>query len=129
METNPTPSSPPSPPVSSGDDKTVAIVSYLTIVGFIVAIVLHNSKKTKLGAYHLRQALGLVVSAIVLFFASFIIAWIPVVNLLMVLVWPVVGIGLLVFWIFGLIAAINGELKPMPLVGPLFEKWFGSAFE
>jgi uncharacterized membrane protein len=29
-----------------------------------------------------------------------------------------------VFWILGLISAINGQEKPIPVVGDLFQKWF-----
>jgi hypothetical protein len=36
---------------------------------------------------------------------------------------------MLVFWVMGLIAAINGEMKPMPFVGPLYQKWLGSTFD
>jgi uncharacterized membrane protein len=46
---------------------------------------------------------------------------IPFVNIL-------VGICLLVLWIMGLISAIKGEMKPVPLMGPLYQKWFGNAF-
>ena len=48
---------PPAAPVK--EDSTVAILSYITIIGFIVAIILHGNKKTSLGSFHLRQALGL----------------------------------------------------------------------
>lgn len=106
---------PPSQPAaSSTEDKTVAIVAYLTLIGFIVAIIMHSSKKTQIGAYHLRQALGL-------FIAGIVLGWIPFLNLLVL---PV----LFVFWLLGFINAIKGEMKPIPLVGPMFEKWFAGAF-
>ena len=41
------------------EDKTVAILAYITLIGFIIAIVLHGQKKTALGAFHLRQMLGI----------------------------------------------------------------------
>ena len=129
MENTIPPTQTPTQPAASGEDKTVAIVSYLTIVGFIVAIILHSSKKTRLGAYHLRQVLGLVITGFALGVGCFIIGMIPVVNLVLLLVWPVVGIAFLVFWIMGIIAAVNGEMKPMPIVGPLYQQWLGTTFE
>jgi uncharacterized membrane protein len=36
---------------------------------------------------------------------------------------------LLEIWILGLVAAINGEMKPMPVVGPMYQKWFGTTFD
>lgn len=111
---------PPAVPVT--EDRTVAILSYLTIIGFIVAIVIHSSKKTKLGAYHLRQMLGLVLVGL----AGSVLGVIPILGWLALMV---IWVGLLVFWVLGLIAAAKGELKPVPLVGEHFQKWFGTAFD
>jgi uncharacterized membrane protein len=104
------------------EDKTTAIVSYLTLIGFIVAVILHGNKKTRLGAYHLRQALGLMLSFIAVGFFWMVpfIGW---------LVGFCAWIGLIVLWIMGLVAAINGQQKPVPLIGDLFQKWFGTAFD
>jgi len=120
---------PPVAPASSGaEDRTVAILTYVTIIGFIIAIVMHSSKKTALGAYHLRQGLGLFITALVIWIPCMIISVIPVVNLAMVIVGPAVMIGLFVFWVMGLLAAVNGQLKPMPVLGEHFQKWFAGAF-
>jgi uncharacterized membrane protein len=110
------------PPTTAGEDKTVAIVAYLTLIGFLVAINIHSNKKTKLGAFHLRQMLG------------FMLSWLAVVVLIIIpfLGWillPIVYLFLIVCWIMGLIAAINGQMKPMPVVGPLYQKWFGTTFD
>jgi len=120
------------PPAASApgstEDRTVAILTYVTIIGFIIAIVMHSSKKTALGAYHLRQGLGLFITALVIWIPCMIISVIPVVNLAMVVVGPAVMIGLFVFWVMGLIAAVNGQQKPMPVVGEYYQKWFAGAF-
>ena len=105
------PSAPPGPPVA--EDKTVAILSYITLIGFIAAIIINSNKKTQLGAFHLRQTLGLFLSGLLMI--------IPFLNIL-------VGICLFILWIMGLISAIKGELKPVPVLGPLYQKWFGNAF-
>lgn len=104
------------------EDRTVAILSYITIIGFIIAIVIHSSKKTKLGAYHLRQMLGLVLIGLI----GGVFAVIPILGWM---IFPLIWLALLVFWVLGLISAIKGELKPVPLLGEHFQKWFGSAFE
>jgi uncharacterized membrane protein len=118
---DPTTSPPPAPTSGSAvppaasvtEDKTVAILSYITLIGFIVAIVMNSSKKTQLGAFHLRQMLGLFLTAVLMI--------IPLLNIL-------VFICLFVLWIMGLLSAIKGEMKPVPLVGSLYQKWFGTAF-
>lgn len=128
MDTNtPAPTTPPPPttppaPTGQAEDKTVAIVSYLHLIGFIIAIVIHNGKKTKLGAFHLRQTLGLFITQ----FCTMLLLVIPILGWI---AFPLVMLGLFVLWIMGLIAAINGQMKPMPVVGPLYQKWFGTTFE
>ena len=108
------------------DDKTTAIVSYLTLIGFIAAVVIHGSKKSRLGAYHLRQSLGLMLTSIGIAFAATIFAFVPFIGWLVGLsAW----FGLLALWVMGLLSAINGEQKPVPVIGEHFQKWFGSAFD
>jgi uncharacterized membrane protein len=114
--------------LSTTEDRTVAILTYITIVGFIIAIVMHSGKKTALGAFHLRQGLGLFLTGLVIWIPCLIISFIPFVNLLMIVVWPVLGISLFVLWILGLIAAVNGQQKPLPVVGEYYQKWFANAF-
>lgn len=126
---------PPPPPVaspvlaSSSEDKTVAILAYLTLIGFIVAVVLHGSKKNRLGAFHLRQALGLMITSIVLWFAVMIMAFIPFLGWMISICSFVLWLGLFVFWILGLIAAASGQVKELPVVGEHYQKWFKTAFE
>jgi uncharacterized membrane protein len=116
-------SAPPvAPAASTGEDKTVAIVAYITIIGFIAAIVIHSNKKTRLGAYHLRQCLGIFIGG----FVGSILMIIPILGWIAA---PLIWLFLLVCWIMGLIAAINGQMKPVPLIGEQFQKWFGTAFD
>jgi uncharacterized membrane protein len=116
---------PPPPMASATEDKTVAILSYLTLLGFIVAIVLHSSKKTQLGAFHLRQALGILLTALGVIVADFILIFIPILGwLCMFLLW----ISILGLLVMGVIGAIQGTMKPLPVVGPMYQKWFGNAF-
>ncbi|WP_026451688.1 DUF4870 domain-containing protein [Aequorivita capsosiphonis] len=97
--------------------KTIAIISYITIFGLLIAFIMNNDKKNTFAAYHIRQCIGLVSVGL----ASYIIGKIPFVGWLISLL---VGIFLLVLWIIGLIAAINGEKKPVPILGEKFQEWF-----
>jgi uncharacterized membrane protein len=129
---------PPTTPAPTTEDKTVAILSYLTLIGFIVAIVMHSSKKTRLGAFHLRQVLGLMLTAIaggicVAIMVSvllFVLAFMKSILLFLIpLIYIAFGVSIFVLWLMGFIAAINGQMNPMPVVGPYYQKWFGTAFE
>lgn len=122
MTTDPTPVTPA--PVA--EDRTTAIVAYLTLIGFIVAVILHGNRKTRLGAYHLRQALGLTLTAIAAMVASAILGLIPFIGWVTdVVIW----VGIFVMWLLGLIAAASGQLKPVPLLGEYYDKWFARTFD
>jgi uncharacterized membrane protein len=116
---------PPSQAAVAGvmtEDRTVAILSYVTIIGFIAAIFVHQSRKTQLGAFHLRQVLGLVLTGVVGGFAA-------VVPILGWLVWFLLMIGMLVLWLLGLISALRGDMRPVPLLGEQYQRWFAGVFE
>jgi len=90
--------------------KIVAIVSYITLIGWIIALILNQSKKTELGSFHIRQAL-------LIYIIWFILWWIPVVG------W-ILNIVVFVFWVMGLVSAIQCEQNEVPIIGPLAQQWF-----
>ncbi len=113
-------------PYTVGDNgKLVAILSYMTLVGWLVALVMHNSQKTALGAYHLRQSLLLFLAALCAYAAIMFIAVVPLLGWLIgIVAIPVVGIGSLILWVMGLVAAVNGEQKPIPVIGERAQEVF-----
>lgn len=103
--------------------KTIAILAYITLIGWIIAIVMHGSNKTSLGAFHIRQALGLIIIAICVAIIRLPLFFIPFLG------WAIglaLSIGILIFWILGLVSAANGEEKPLPIFGQMFQNWFAS---
>lgn len=119
------------------EDKTVGILAYITLIGFIVALVLNQNKQgeeKRFGAFHLRQALGLIICAIGVFIAFAILSTIfmmisfsllAIVSLISTLIW----LGFLALLIIGIINAANGTFKEIPLIGALSTKMLGKAFE
>ena len=104
------------------EDRTVAILSYVTLIGFLAAIIIHQSRKTQLGAFHLRQVLGLVLTGVV----GGVCALVPILGWI---VWFLVVIGLFVLWLLGLISAIRGDMRPGPILGEQYQRWFAGAFD
>lgn len=103
--------------------KTVAIISYITIIGWIIALVMYNNEQNKssLAIFHIRQTLGLYLTGVALFIVQSILIFVPILGWLLSLILSLAGIGLFVLWILGLISAANGEEKPLPLVGELYQ--------
>lgn len=81
------------------DTKTTSIVAYITWIGLLIAFVAGDKDGAK---FHLNQAL-------VIFLFS-LLSLIPCIGW----IW---AIFMLICWIMGLIAAINQEEKPVPLIG------------
>jgi uncharacterized membrane protein len=120
------------------EERTVAIVSYLTLLGFFAAIIINGGKRTKLGAFHLRQTLGFLITAVAgavavstlsvaLTASLFFIPWFAM--LLIPVLWTAFGLTMLTMWLMGFIAAISGKMKPMPILGRFYERTFSRAFE
>src|SRR5690625_4823198 len=101
------PASGNSPTVEEG--KTIAIIAYITIFGLIIAFIMNNDKKNSFAAYHIRQSLGLGLTGLA----------IGVIGMLPFLGWIISFLGsifILVLWVMGLISALNGEEKPVPVL-------------
>lgn len=106
-------------PNSVEQGKTIAIIAYLTIVGLIIAFVLNNDKKNSFAAYHIRQSLGIGLTSVALTF----------VNIIPILGWIVSMVGaviILIMVIQGLISALNGQEKPVMLLGEKYQEWLSS---
>jgi uncharacterized membrane protein len=110
-------STPPSQTPDNG--KIIAILSYITWIGWIIALVMHNGNKTKLGAFHLRQALGLWIFSIIAGIVFGIVATIfaMILPILAVVVYFAFMAVMLYLWVMGLLAAVKSEEKPMPFIG------------
>jgi uncharacterized membrane protein len=99
------------------DAKIKAIVSHLWWIGWIIALVVNMNQKEEYASFYIRQTLGLWVASV----ALTLVAWIPVLGLLVGLVG---GIILFVFWLMSLIWSISGEKKEVPWIGHYFQDWF-----
>lgn len=100
--------------------KTTDIVAYLTWIGLIIAFVAGDRQRSR---FHLNQALVLaILSAVwtVLYRIAYVVLNIATFGLIggvLGAVNALVTIVLLVLMILGLVHAIQGEEKPLPLIG------------
>ena len=47
------------------EGKTMAIISYLTFIGTIIAYVMNNDKKNSFASFHIRQMIGLSIFSLI----------------------------------------------------------------
>ena len=93
--------------------RNYAILSYMTILGMFVAIIL-NKDKNEYVNFHIRQSLG-----------THIIFLLAVVCILTSLILALIVYFLfIVLWVFGVIAAMHNSTKPIPLLGEKLQKLF-----
>lgn len=86
----------------------VAVVSYLTLLGWLVAIVMYGHHKSSLASFHLRQSLGLIITACLLSF-------IPLIGWLL-------SVAVIAAWFIGIYHAIKGIEQPVPLLGQFYQE-------
>lgn len=98
--------------------KSIAVISYITIVGWIFAVVMNNKGRTPIADFHIRQALGIHL----LFMLSRMIAFVTGSFLMS----KIIFISAVVLLIIGLLSASKEEEKPIPVVGEAFQEWFKS---
>jgi uncharacterized membrane protein len=98
------------------EGKTTAIISYLTFIGTIIAFIMNQNKQNSFASFHIRQAVGLIILSMFVGFLQRYVHFGFVGNIL--------SFGVLVLWILGLISAIQGEEKAIPLLGDKFQEWF-----
>jgi len=97
--------------------KKIAVISYITIIGLVIAYVMNNEKNLDFAKYHIRQSVGLCATGL----ALSVIGMIPFLGWII----NIVGIFVLLYmWIMGLMNAINAKEKPVPFLGKKFEEWF-----
>jgi len=103
------------------DGKTAGMMSYFFILGWSLAYFgYHQTNKTSLSSYQLRQTLLLFTSYLAVRFGLMLFLgnyWhstglVSLNNLL-----HVIDLSFVVLWVIGLMGAVNGEEKPIPLIG------------
>ncbi|MFT5891604.1 MAG: putative membrane protein [Dokdonia sp.] len=102
----------------TSDEKTTAIITYITIIGLIIGVIMNSSKKSDFASYHIRNMLGLSLISI----ALSLLNWVGIPSLLI----NILYIALFVLWVLGFVGAIQGEKKEIPVVGKFFQDWFKS---
>ena len=98
--------------------KQTAIVSYLTIIGTVIAIFMNSENKNAFASFHIRQALGI--------FLTFFLLGYPVGYFDSWMVSASFWTFIFILWLFGFMNALHGEQKPVPFLGEFYQNLFKS---
>lgn len=86
----------------------VSVISYFTLIGWIVALIIYDKHQSSLASFHLRQSLGLIITGAIL-------------SLIPLMGW-ILNIGVFLGWAIGLYSAIQGREHKVPLLGDFYQQ-------
>jgi len=97
--------------------ETKALNTGMAVIAYILFFVplLTEDKNDPFVKYHVKQGLVLFIAAI----ANMIFAMVPLLGWMLA---PLISIGLLILVIVGIINAVNGVEKPLPVIGQYADK-------
>ena len=98
------------------EGKNIAVISHITIIGTIIAIILNNDKKNSFATFHIRQTLGI----FLLFFAL----GYPVGLFDSWMISSSLYIFIFILWAYSFISALQGQMNLIPFLGSFFQKFF-----
>lgn len=102
------------------NNKVLSIVSYISLIGWLIAFFVGKEKADDLLRYHLKQSLGLVIVSII--FQIIITIVLSIIPSLAVIGY--IGYVFLILMIIGIINAANEKKKPLPIIG----NWAANSF-
>lgn len=88
-----------------------AILTHITLIGWIIILIINSNEKDELTSFYLRQTLGIY---LILLIGTII----PALGF-------IIGIIGFILWVVSLVGAIQQDQKPVPVVGEYFQAWFG----
>ena len=96
-------------------NKVMAVLAYL---GILVLVPIFAAKESKFARFHANQGLILCIIGIILYFAVVILMSISMklAAILSLFMW-LIELGILILAIIGIINAVKGRAKELPLVG------------
>lgn len=104
------------------DNKTISIISYLTIIGWLIAFFQYKDNKTPQVKFHLEQSLGIFIFAVLWGIAiRIVLSLMPVLGSLA----SILSLLPLVLIVIGIINASKELQKPVPVIGEYFVGKFG----
>lgn len=91
-----------------GMTKIVAILGYATLLGWLIAMILHDKHKSSFSIFHLRQSLGLIITGALL-------ALVPLIGWLM-------NVAVFLVWLYAIYYAIQGQSVKVPFLGDWYQE-------
>lgn len=96
--------------------KTNAIISYITIIGAVIAMIQNSESKNSFASFHIRQALGIELLFLALGYpVGYFDSW---------MITSAFYLFFFILWIYGFLGALQGQRNLVPFLGPLSQNVF-----
>ena len=89
-------------------NKFIAVISYFSVIGWCIAILLYSQHRSNFSTFHLRQSLGLALTAALLSFIP-LIGW-------------ALSIAVFIVWLIAIYYAVIGEKHLVPYLGEYYQE-------
>ena len=96
------------------ENKTMAILAYLSV---LVIVPLVMARESKFAMFHANQGIVLAVIEVIASVLMGVLGWLPGIGFVVRIVISLIGLVCLVLLVMGLLAAVNGQAKKLPVVG------------
>lgn len=93
--------------------KTMAVVSYITVIGLLIAYLVNSSTGNEFTSFHIGQS----VRVVLLGLANYVMSFLLPASLGFII--TLISMGILVLAIIGIVNAANGKAVPLPVIGRL----------
>ena len=98
-------------PKDAQDNKVMGILAYL---GILVLVPILAAKESPFARFHANQGLLLLIANVAFCIIYYILMFI---SLTLGMIFSILSIGFIVFIVIGIINAVKGEMKELPIIG------------
>ncbi|MBI2681813.1 MAG: hypothetical protein HYX26_01090 [Acidobacteriales bacterium] len=117
---------------ASGNENIIGLLCYagpVGLIGIIISLVVEPFSKNKFNRFHAFQAIFMFVAFVCLWFAmiflGIILAFLGPMAMIMLLVYPLIGLGAFVLAIVMMIHAYQNKMTRLPIIGNIAARMAG----
>jgi uncharacterized membrane protein len=120
------PAAPAASPTAGMDENVAGLLCY--VFGWITGLIFFLIDKRPFVRFHAAQSIGLSIGLIVVYFGLgivFAMMHFMSMGFLALAIWPLLGLGVFILWIFMMYKAYQHEKFMLPVIGPIAENMAG----
>ncbi len=96
------------------EGKTMAIISYITLIGTLIAFIMNNDKKNEFAKFHIGQALRAGIAGILISVIGTILVMVTGIG-----IFSILGYAGWIFLILGIMNAAGLKVAKLPIIGSI----------